>query len=513
MKVFRKISLSEYLERRYQEGKESFAWENENPYHVPFPKAMFIDVPFLKIGNPFRSFAVIGGAGSGKSESVFKPIIAAAVDQKASILLYDYKNPELGDFLLSLKPKLPIYRIDFNNAFISDKINPIAPKYINNIHSALEFAQALYFNLNPKSITNTGDPFWDNSAISIIQATIWYLREEAPEECNIPTLVEFLLRPLQDGLSLIAENETCRKLVASSLSSIDSPNLISSISSTVQQPLSRLIGDDINQIMSRDETPLNLNNPDEPCILIIGMNEDNPSAYAPLISLIITACLKQMNKPDKHPSYLILDEAPTIYIPKIEDYPAVTRSRKISFVYGAQDISQIDKAYGKERRQALLSNLGTQFFGRTPNPETIKYMIDLFGKEDRYFQSFSRGSSFSTQDLGGKSSTGQNQSSSSGVQQREVLTPQEILNFKPGEFAFIGSDVNPNSSTQFVVKLSRFGSFGELINSVPKSYQDFYSGKDAFNFNLKRYWKRVLTAAIVLISLAIVLLIINALSS
>lgn len=508
MKTFRKLSISEYLERRYQEGLEQHSWETENPQHIPFPKAKFLHAPFLKVGNPFRSFAVIGGAGSGKSESVFKPIIASAVKQNSSIILYDYKNPELGDFLISLKPTLPIYRIDFNNAFLSDRINPIAPRYINTIHSALEFAQALYFNLNPKSITNTGDPFWDNSAISIIQATIWYLREEAPKECNIPTLVEFLLRPLQDGLNLISENETCRKLVASSLSSLDSTNLISSISSTVQQPLSRLIGNDIKQIMEQDQTPLDINDPNNPCILIIGMNEDNPSAYAPLISLIITACLKQMNKPNKHPSYIILDEAPTIYIPKIEDYPSVTRSRRISFVYGAQDISQIDKAYGKERRQALLSNLGTQFFGRTPNPETIKYMIDLFGKEDKVFLSTSKSSNSGSSGSFNKTShsEGSSSSQSTSIQQREVLTPQRIINFYPGEFAFIGSDVDPSSSTQFVVSLSQFGNFGEMITSVPEEYEDFYNGKHAFKRSLNRLKKRILTGIIILILISAVLM-------
>lgn len=423
---------------------------------IPKSKWGKIDLPSVQIGNPYRSIGIFGGAGSGKSESLFKTIIAHAVKNQMGVILYDYKSPELADFLKSQKPTIPVYHIDFDNPERSAKVNPIAPRYIKNTLSALELAQSLYFNLNPKALSSGGDPFWDNSAISIIQATIWFLKEEDPDNCNIPMLVEVLLRPFEDVLELLKHNDTCRKLVASVLSGSGSVNLLSSIASTVQSPLSRLIEDDISYIMSSDESPLDVNDPQNPCVLILGMNQENPQAYSPLVSLVITAALRRMNQPDKHPSFVILDEAPTIYIPKIEDYPAVTRSRKIAFVYGAQDISQIDKAYGKDRRQALVTNLGYQFFGRTPNTETIQYIMKLFGKEDREYASQSWSNSESSSKGGGSSSASQSESVS--VQQRDRITPEDILMFAPGQFAVI-SDNRPQ-----VVNLSSFGKFAEHMD-------------------------------------------------
>jgi type IV secretory pathway TraG/TraD family ATPase VirD4 len=452
-----------------------------DPHVLSIPKSKWVidnnsiaktETPSIIIDNPYRSIGIFGGAGSGKSESLFKPIIAHAVKNQMGMILYDYKSPELAEFLKNQNPTIPVHHVDFDNPQHSAKVNPIAPRYIKNTLSALELAQSLYLNLNPKSLSSGGDPFWDNSAIAIIQASIWFLKEEDPDNCNIPTLVEMLLHDMEAVLELLKQNDKCKKLVASILSGSGSEKLLASIASVVQSPLSRLIEDDIAHIMSSDEAQLDVNDPENPSILILGMNQENPQAYSPLVSLIITAALRRMNKADKHPSIVILDEAPTIYIPKIEDYPAVTRSRKIAFVYGAQDISQIDKAYGKDRRQALITNLGYQFFGRTPNSETIQYITRLFGKEDwRYFTSSSSQSS-SSNSSGGSSSESQSQSES--IQQRDRITPEDILQFVPGQFAVI-SDSRPE-----VVNLSAFGQFAEKMNfkatrKIPK----------------KSFWKRL----------------------
>lgn len=431
-------------------------WKQSHSHAIQIPKISTTGTfKNIYVGNPFRSIFVCGGAGSGKTETLFNRFIQHAVKKESPVLLYDYKSPELGAFLKNSDPKLKVYHIDFNNPEESARVNPLAPRYITNPIIALELAQALYYNLNPKALTSNQDPFWNNSAISIIQATIWYMKEYLPNDCNIPSLIDIILRPIGEVLTELRKDDTCAKIIAAVLSSYDekATNLLASISSTVQSPLALLIGEDIAHIFGADETPLDINNPDSPCNLIIGQNQDTPQAYAPLISLVITASLRLMNKPDKRESYVILDEAPTIYIPRIEDYPAVTRSRRICFIYGCQDISQIDKAYGKDRREALLSNLGSHFFGRTPNKETLQYICSLFGKEDREYMSTNQGKSSS---FGTEYSQGNNSGTSYSIQQRDVLQPSDILGFAPGQFAYIGSDVPPFARKISVIRLMSF---------------------------------------------------------
>ena len=93
------VTIREDLQGWWHLANITGEWEKENPHHISFLKADFGNIPVLKIGNPFRSFGIFGGAGSGKTESIFKPIIEQAVRQKAGIILYDYKSPELDNFL------------------------------------------------------------------------------------------------------------------------------------------------------------------------------------------------------------------------------------------------------------------------------------------------------------------------------------------------------------------------------------------------------------------------------
>ena len=84
-------------------------------------------------------------------------------------------------------------------------------------------------------------------------------------------------------------------------------------------------------------------------------------AFAPLISCICTVALKSMNQQNKHHSFVLLDEAPTLYIPKFEQIPATARSNKVVTIFMAQDLSQIEKNYGMKEAETIVSNLNNHF--------------------------------------------------------------------------------------------------------------------------------------------------------
>lgn len=95
--------------------------------------------------------------------------------------------------------------------------------------------------------------------------------------------------------------------------------------------------------------------------------------------------MRQMNKPRQQKSVVLLDEAPTIYIPNIEQIPATARSNKIATIFGVQDFSQLVDNYGEDKAQIIISNLGNQFFGRVTNGRTAEMVGKLFSKEDRTY--------------------------------------------------------------------------------------------------------------------------------
>lgn len=400
---------------------------------------------FDAIMNIYRSVFICGGAGSGKSFTFIKPMIKHLIVHHPCIV-YDYKNPELTlDFIDQKRHhtetnKIPLYFIDFKNPERSSKINPIAPQYIPTESHAREYANVLYSNLKGKGSSGNSDPFWDDSAIAFLTGCIWYLKEEEPSKCNIPQLIELVLRPLPEVLETIRQNKSSAMICAYLISALESGELklLTNVGATLQMAMSILVNKTVNTIFSEEQTPLTINHPDTPTQLIIGADEELSTTYAPLISLIMAVAIKQMNKADMLPSFILIDEAPTLYIPKLEELPAVARSRKISLIYCCQDISQIDATYGKEKREVLLSNLGNQFFGRTTNQTTVKYIMDLAGQQEVTTQGTSSGTS-SGSSAGGESIS-QSSSNSTSKQMRNIYESSDITTLKAGEFIWQLSD-------------------------------------------------------------------------
>ena len=140
-----------------------------------------------------------------------------------------------------------------------------------------------------------------------------------------------------------------------------------------------------------------------------------------------------MNEPNKSKSVVLLDEAPTLYIPNLEQIPATARSNKICTIVGLQDYSQMVDKYGQDKAQVLISNLGNQFYGRTVNERTAKMITALFGKEDKEYTSTSKGTGVSERGfLDSSSST--NTSTSKSYQERDRVKVSDITNLRAGKF-------------------------------------------------------------------------------
>jgi type IV secretory pathway TraG/TraD family ATPase VirD4 len=191
-------------------------------------------------------------------------------------------------------------------------------------------------------------------------------------------------------------------------------------------------------VLSGSDFSLDLNNPDDKKFLCVGNNPALSQTYAPVIALIISASLKQMNQQGKAKSVVILDEAPTIFIPNFAQIPATARSNRVATFYCAQDISQIVDSYGETPSETIISNLGNQFYGRTTNPKTAKRVSELFGKDDMEFSSRSVSK--------GKQVT---HGHSTSFQLRDRLKPQEMMGLSAGTFVGIIAEGN---QTEFYTK-------------------------------------------------------------
>ena len=404
----------------------------------------------------YRGIYIQGGAGSGKSKSIIEPIIEQSSKNGMSGFLYDFKSPELTKKVLfeyDKSDEIKTYFVDFKNPSRSNRINPISPKYLVKSANAFELSQTLINNLLPETIKHR--EYFDREAQSILTGVMWFMRNNHPEFCTIPHIISLFLHvEIEKIIEMMAIDREAMGMISSIKQSIDrkANRLVASVMSTLQNALSTLNNPEIFWILSGNDFSLDLNDPKDPKFMCIGNDSTLASTYAPVISLIISSAIRLMNQPNKHKSIIILDEAPTLYIPKFEQIPATARSNKVATVYTTQDYGQIEDQNGKEKAQVLVSNLGTQIFGRTTNTKTAEVIKSIFSKQDRTFVTTSQNDGKSgglAWQLGRSKSKGHNES----IQERDRVKIIDIMNLDKGEFYGIIAEGTPREflKTKFLI--------------------------------------------------------------
>ncbi len=101
----------------------------------------------IKIENIKRGVSIIGSAGSGKTESVVYKILEHFGKNDFCGIIHDYKNLELTELAYPLfkNSDLDFYIVSFDTFF--NKVNPIAPRYMETEEDVNELSRVLTENL------------------------------------------------------------------------------------------------------------------------------------------------------------------------------------------------------------------------------------------------------------------------------------------------------------------------------------------------------------------------------
>jgi type IV secretory pathway TraG/TraD family ATPase VirD4 len=391
-----------------------------------------LKIPFLHLYNTFRSILIIGGPGAGKSFSLIEPIIVQSIQQGFTGILYDYKFPSLASIAKKASElyssDVKFFYINFEDFTRTHRVNPLCPSLMKSISYADEYANCIMSNLKPESIKNP--TFWSDSAKAYLTSAIWFMREEYPQFCTLPHVISLLLESTKDVVELLSSNPETRGMVSSLRQSVESKadNQTAGVVSTLLTALQKIYTKEISWVLSGNDFSLDVNNPDNKNFVTLGNSATLPSVFAPVIALITTVATRNMNQIGKAPSAIILDEAPTLFIPDFEKLPAISRSYRIAITFAAQDISQIETMYGKSKKDAIVASLNSQFFGNVRSVSAAEYVVNLWGAH--YVQQASRSMSSNQSDTGASISD----STSVSEQRRNRIEIQEVLDLKPGEF-------------------------------------------------------------------------------
>ncbi|WP_224995090.1 type IV secretory system conjugative DNA transfer family protein [Cesiribacter sp. SM1] len=391
---------------------------------------------WVNVVEPFRHTLIIGGSGSGKSESLVRPLMKAFIEEGFCGIVYDYKAPtlinEMNTLLIQQESRYhyPYYIINFSNVKASHRFNILHPDLIMNANYAEEYALSIISNLNRGANKNSGE-FFTRSAINYLAAIIWFLKKRHPQYCTLPHALNIaLFKDFSHVFSMLMVEPLCADRVMSIVTSLEqqAERQLAGQMGTIQNQLTTINTPEVAWILSGNDFIPNINDPEDPKLLAIGNDRQTPLALAPVISLIFTAALKTMNAEGKHKSFVLLDEGPTLKIPNLDTISAVSRSNKMALVYIAQDLSMMHDQYGREKTNTIISNMSNQFFGRVNLPETARMISDMIGKEERELISLSEGVS------GSASRSNVNRNYSLSVQERVIVKPEEIRNLRRGEF-------------------------------------------------------------------------------
>ena len=190
-------------------------------------------------------------------------------------------------------------------------------------------------------------------------------------------------------------------------------------------PLSRMISPALYWVMTGDDFSLDINNPEEPKILVVGNNPDRQNIYSCALGLYNSRIVKLINKKHQLKSSVIIDELPTIYFRGLDNLIATARSNKVAVCLGFQDFSQLRRDYGDKESKVIENTVGNIFSGQVVS-ETAKTLSDRFGKVLQKRQSMTINRN--------------DKSTSISTQMDSLIPPSKISNLTQGMFVGAVSD-------------------------------------------------------------------------
>lgn len=353
---------------------------------------------WINVVNPFRASIVLGTPGSGKSYAVVNQYIKQQIEKGFSMYIYDFKFPDLStiayNHLLNNQmgyDKVPtFYVINFDDPARSHRCNPINPDFMTDISDAYESAYTIMLNLNKTWVQKQGD-FFVESPIILFAAIIWYLRiYKNGKYCTFPHAIEFLNKRYEDIFPILTSYPELENYLSPFMDAWlgGAADQLQGQIASAKIPLSRMISPQLYWVMSGDEFTLDINNLNEPKILVVGNNPDRQNIYGAALGLYNSRIVKLINKKGQLKSSVIIDELPTIYFKGLDNLIATARSNKVAVLLGFQDFSQLTRDYGDKEAKVVMNTVGNIFSGQVVG-ETAKTLSERFGKVLQKRQSMS----------------------------------------------------------------------------------------------------------------------------
>ncbi|MBD1424033.1 type IV secretion system DNA-binding domain-containing protein [Sphingobacterium arenae] len=403
-----KIISSNLGKDRWNIEEESFMQPTKpviTPYSVNIPTLFYykrkVRKGYIPLENLFRGCLVCGVPGSGKSFGVIAPIIRQMLANSFTLALYDLKYPDLGKiayyhYLLAKRDgRCMDYRfhvINLNDPEKSRRVNPLKRAYLNTLADASETAEALVEALKKGDKSGGSDQFFTQSAVNFLAACIFFFsRYEDGRYSSLPHVLAFLNLPYEQIFTALFTNQELGSLLSPFMSAYTAKafDQLEGQVGTLKIFISRLATKETFWVFGADDFELQVSNPKHPGILVLANDPSTQSINSACLSVVLNRVTKLINTRGNLPIGLVVDEAPSLYIHRVDLLVAQSRSNFSAVVLGLQELPMLRQQYGKETAEVITSIMGNVLSGSVRSKETLEWLERLFGKVKQTGESLS----------------------------------------------------------------------------------------------------------------------------
>lgn len=369
--------------------------KNNSPTSINLPTKFYykkkVHDGYINI-NPFRGVMVLGTPGSGKSFGVINPAIRQLLAKDFTMCLYDFKFPDLGKIayyhyrLAKQQGRMKNYKfhvINLDDITKSRRINPLNPKYVRTLSEAQEISTALVEALKKGDKSGGADQFFTQSAINFLASAVYFLAKyKEGKYSSLPHLMAFLNLEYEQIFRSLLTNPELVSLLSPFMSAHNKKayDQLEGQVGTLKIFISRLATKESFWVFSGDDFNLKISDPEHPSILVLANDPMTQDMNSALYALVVNRLVSLINSKGNIPTSIIADEAPTLYIHRVENLIATARSNKVGVILGLQELPQFKQQYGKETASTITAIIGNVLSGSVRDKETLEWLERMFGK-------------------------------------------------------------------------------------------------------------------------------------
>ena len=470
----KKISLKQIASPKknscslYINTPEQFRAKFEAGMKYPLQRSgkKFKKVATIHLPNTQQSVIFVGAAGMGKTYSGIDPAIRSALEQGFSTVLYDFKFPgqakahalyaiRRGYRVHILAPGYPESRSLNLLDFIKDSSDEA---------SAEQLTEVIVKNINGGGAKD--NDFFTMAGSRVVVGSLllakWvdeYFKAQGDQgdygdlitaSCildlpNLAARLQYAMTNPNLRISSWTMKPFSVLISAHGSGEAEANKTESSIVATSQGVFAKFIKKEfIGTFCQKSNLELNV---DGKVLVILGMNQEKRDSIGPLLAaaahMLIAGNIVH-SKPRKSPLIVSLDELPTLYLPALMRWLAEARSAGFNALIGIQTFTQLQEMYGEKNAITILGNAATKFFFNPGTFESAEIISKYIGEEEVKIKNESR-----SYGKGGSRST------STNLQTKAMLAPNEVLKMPPGKAILISSG-SSSKTESFIPSVQNF---------------------------------------------------------